>query len=78
VHYLVDYAIRKKEHRTTGEVHDLARATYAVYNGGPAHLRRYREPGTKRSLREIDEAFWRKYQAMRERGPGAVKQCYGG
>lgn len=76
VHYLVDFAIKKKEHEVTGDPHNLARASYAVYNGGPAHLRRYREPKEARSLRAIDSAFWKKYQAMRVRGAVAVKQCY--
>ncbi|MDA0823663.1 MAG: lytic transglycosylase domain-containing protein [Proteobacteria bacterium] len=76
VHYLVDYAIRKKEHKLTGSDDNLARAAYAVYNGGPSHLRRYRTPETKKSLRAIDDSFWRKYQAMKARGPSVVRQCY--
>ena len=43
IHYLRDYAIAKGEHTATGEIDNLARATYAVYNGGPGHLRRYRK-----------------------------------
>ena len=77
VHYLVDYAIRKKEHELTGSDENLARAAYAIYNGGPAHLRRYRMPETIKSLRAIDDAFWRKYQAMKAQGPSVVRQCYG-
>jgi hypothetical protein len=76
VHYMVDFAIKKKEHEVTGDPHNLARATYAVYNGGPGHLRRYRDPKEPRSLRDIDSAFWKKYQALRARGVEAVKQCY--
>lgn len=76
VHYLVDFAIKKKEHEVSGDPHNLARATYAVYNGGPGHLRRYRDPKESRSLREIDAAFWKKYQALRASGAAAVKQCY--
>ena len=77
VHYLVDFAIKKKEHEVSGDPHNLARATYAVYNGGPGHLRRYRDPKESRSLRDIDAAFWKKYQALRAQGVEAVKQCYG-
>jgi len=76
VHYLVDFAIKKKEHEVTGDPHNLARAAYAVYNGGPGHLRRYRDPKEQRGLREIDAAFWKKYQALRAKGVSAVKQCY--
>lgn len=77
VHYLVDYAIRRGEHEVRGDVHDLARATYAIYNGGPAHLNRYRREDTKQTLRAIDRAFWKKYEAVRSRGPAAVKACFG-
>jgi soluble lytic murein transglycosylase-like protein len=77
VHYLVDYAIKKKEHEITGSDDNLARATYAVYNGGPRHLSRYRMPETKKSLRAIDEAFWRKYERIKQHGANAVRQCYG-
>jgi hypothetical protein len=76
VHYLVDFAIKKKEHEVTGDPNNLARATYAVYNGGPGHLRRYRDPKESRELRDIDAAFWKKYQALRASGVEAVKQCY--
>jgi len=76
VHYLVDYAIKRKEHRQTGGVDNLARATYAVYNGGPGHLARYRQSSTRESLRKIDAAFLKKYRAIQQQGTGAVKQCF--
>jgi len=77
VHYLVDYALRKKEQEITGSDDNLARAAYAVYNGGPAHLRRYRLPETKKALRAIDNAFWRKYKQIKADGVRAVRQCFG-
>lgn len=77
VHYLLDYAIRKGEHEVTGDIDALARATYAAYNGGPGHLKRYRQPDTRGHLRAIDEAFWRKYQAIGDHGAQAVRACYG-
>jgi len=77
-HYLVDYAIKRKEHEISGDVHNLARATYAVYNGGPRHLARYRSTGTSNNLKGIDSAFWKKYQVIGKEGREAVKQCYGG
>lgn len=76
VHYLVDYAIKKKEQTVTGDNNSLARATYAVYNGGPKHLTRYRNPNTSKGLRLIDDAFWKKYQTIRSSGASAVKSCY--
>lgn len=77
-HYLVDYAIKRGEHKVNGNVDDLARATYGVYNGGPRHLTRYRQGSRSAYLRGVDEAFWEKYQAIRSTGAAAVKQCYGG
>ena len=78
VHYLVDFAIRKREHEITGDANNLARATYAVYNGGPSHLKRYRNPASSKALKEIDRAFWDKYLAIQQEGAAAVKQCYAG
>jgi hypothetical protein len=78
VHYLVDYAIRKNEHEVTGEANNLARATYAMYNGGPRHLKRYREAKTSPSLKKIDGAFWAKYRAIGREGPPAVRPCLAG
>ncbi len=76
-HYLVKYAIRRGEHKTTGDTENLARATYAAYNGGPGHLSRYRKSSTPESLRKIDESFWKKYQTVKQGDELAVVQCYG-
>jgi len=77
VHYLNDYAVARKEHTKTGNIDNLARATYAVYNGGPGHLSRYRKPKVKPALRKIDDAFWSKYQAVKLGNELAVAQCFG-
>ena len=77
VHYFVDYAIKKGEHEATGDPNSLARAAYAIYNGGPGQMRRYREAGTNPQLRGIDQAFWEKYQALLAKpGAEAVRECY--
>ena len=75
-HYLTHYAIRKQEHKRTNDIHDLARATYAAYNGGPSHLTRYRSKSTSKRLKSIDKGFWHKYQLIRDGDTLAVKQCY--
>ncbi len=49
-----------------------------MYNGGPRHLRRYREASTPASLKKIDNAFWAKYQVIEKEGPAAVKPCLAG
>jgi hypothetical protein len=75
-HYLVDYAIAKKEDIESGDVQNLARATYAMYNGGPSHMARYRDSATAASLTAIDEAFWKKYQTIMAGNTLAVAGCY--
>jgi hypothetical protein len=77
MHYLVDYAIRKGEGKKTGNIHNLARAAYAAYNGGPRHLSRYRKKDISKPLRKIDTLFWDKYQIIKQGKEWAVAQCFG-
>ncbi|GMQ75325.1 MAG: hypothetical protein BMS9Abin01_0573 [Gammaproteobacteria bacterium] len=74
-HYLTRYAIRKRED-TYGIPDALARATYAVYNGGPSHRRRYRLKNTKKSLRAIDKSFYKKYLSIKAGKTREVMTCY--
>ena len=76
-HHLVNYAIEKDEHRVTGSVDDLARATYAAYNGGPRQYDRYRRTNAPAHAKKIDELFRDKYQAIKREGEMAVVACYG-
>jgi hypothetical protein len=76
LHYLRDYAIANAEHTTTGSVDNLARATYAMYNGGPGHRTRYRRKSSK-GLRRIDDSFWDKYRRIKSGDVMAVMECYG-
>lgn len=77
LHYLVDYAIKKGEHDKTGSRDNLVRATYAVYNGGPRHLRRYRKASTSKTLKKIDASFWDKYRTIKSGDELAVIRCFG-
>jgi hypothetical protein len=74
-HYLVDYVIAEGEHLKTDEIDNLVRATYAVYNGGPAHIDRYRKKTIRKALRAIDQSFWAKYQIL-QRDELAVARCF--
>jgi hypothetical protein len=76
-HYLVDYALRKGEQKARGDVDDLARATYAAYNGGPGKLQRYRRQAGGKTGHRIDEAFWNKYRQVKEGNDLAVASCFG-
>lgn len=78
IHYLRDYALKKGEHSVTGNVDNLARSTYAIYNGGPGHLRRYRDPKERADLEKIDALFWAKYQAVKAGRELDVARCLGG
>jgi len=74
-HYLTHYAIRKGEDKR-GIPDGLARATYAVYNGGPSHRRRYRLKNTRKSLRQIDKSFYDKYLTIKAGESQKVMTCY--
>ncbi len=73
--YLQDYAIARGEDKQPGGIDNLARATYAVYNGGPGQLARYRKKTTRKSLKRIDDLFWEKYKAVSDGNEYNVKQC---
>jgi hypothetical protein len=74
LYYLTRYAIRKKEDKQ--ERGNLARATYAAYNGGPGHLARYRAVKPNPALKKVDEAFWKKFQAVSSGRELEVQRCY--
>lgn len=75
-HYLEDFALPAGEHLNEGGADNLARATYAAYNGGPGHLSRYRKPKTSPHLQTIDREFWRKYEAVRAGDQAPMFSCY--
>ncbi len=78
LHYLENYAIAKGEHRVTGLTDNLARATYSAYNGGPRKLTRYRAKSASRSVRAIDQAFYKKFRVTKNGDELAVLGCYTG
>ena len=72
LHYLQDYAIPRNQ---PGVPDFLARATYAVYNGGPGHLKRFLNKKTKKSLQRIDELFWDKFKAVTAGKQAGLARC---
>jgi hypothetical protein len=75
-HYLRDFALPAGEHLGPGGADNLARATYAAYNGGPGHLSRYRKARTSAHLQVIDKEFWRKYEVVRAGDQAPMLTCY--
>jgi hypothetical protein len=77
-HYLRDYAIRRGDPADVASLESLARSTYAIYNGGPGHIRRWRNPKARKDLREIDAAFLEKFRAVEAGDEMGVARCYDG
>jgi len=78
LHYLRDYAIARGEEQAGGP-DALARASYAVYHGGPSQLRRYRQPkGFRAELVAIDRAFYAKYREVAAGRALGVRECFAG
>ncbi|MGB5445994.1 MAG: lytic transglycosylase domain-containing protein [Psychromonas sp.] len=77
LNYLTKYALKKAEHKQQGGLDNLARSTYSVYNGGPGKISRYRDLQVSSSLKEIDQAFWKKYQKVKEGNEFQVAECLG-
>jgi len=76
--FMVDYALKQKEHTYGGGLSNLARATYSAYNGGPSQVSRYRKNDVPAEHKKIDAAFWEKYQQIHQGHESAVTQCFGG
>ncbi len=70
--YLKDYAMA---HDQPGVPDFLARATYAVYNGGPGHLRRFLQTKTRKVLKRIDDLFWQKFKVVSAGKQTGLAQC---
>jgi hypothetical protein len=73
--YFRKHALRAKEHMAPGGEDNLARATWAAYNGGPGHLRRYRKAATSPHLKAVDTEFWQKFQAVQRGDESALFSC---
>jgi soluble lytic murein transglycosylase-like protein len=78
LHYLRDYAIARGEEKAGGP-DALARATYAVYNGGPSHLSRYRQPSRwRKALVAVDRSFHAKFREVTAGRELGVRDCFAG
>ena len=75
---MVNYALKRHEHKKDGGLANLARATYSAYNGGPSQVGRYRSKDVPAAYKKIDTAFWEKYKQISRGNEFAVAQCLGG
>jgi hypothetical protein len=75
-HHMLNYAIRKGEHRATGAVDNLARSAYAAYNGGPRQYDRYRRANASARAEKVDELFYEKYLQIKSGNELAVASCF--
>jgi len=76
--YLVKYALKKGEHKRSGGIDNLARASYSAYNGGPSQITRYRTSNAAPTHKKVDTAFWKKYRQVKAGNELNVAQCLGG
>ncbi len=75
-HHMINYAIGNREHSITGKVENLARSTYAAYNGGPRQHDRYRRRDATARAKEVDTLFYKKYRTVSSGEDLAVKACF--
>ena len=76
--FMVNYALKRHEHKKDGGLANLARATYSAYNGEPSQVGRYRSKNVPTAHKKIDTAFWTKYKQISQGNEFAVAQCIGG
>jgi len=60
-HYLRDYALKKMDPKNPLDTDTLARAVYAMYNGGPGQFQKFLKRNQADSFYESDKLFWNKY-----------------
>jgi hypothetical protein len=73
IHYMKDYALAHPAPPGVADFH--ARATYAVYNGGPGQVKRFLKKEANKDLNRIDELFWQKFKAVSSGGEEGVARC---
>jgi hypothetical protein len=68
-------AAEHKDVMSSEQLAAIARSTYSAYNGGPSAHNRWQHLGGPAQTRQIDQAFWIKYQAMSSGQSFDILQC---
>jgi hypothetical protein len=50
--------------KDSNSIAEIARSTYAAYNGGPNAYNRWRRPDVTAEARYVDQSFWTKFRAV--------------
>ncbi len=72
--YLRRYALRKPEAKTLDD-DTLARALYAMYNGGPGQFKKFLARRKSNKYWKIDRLFWEKYSMVKAGEMNKVSIC---
>jgi hypothetical protein len=71
--YLQQYGLA--EEKQTGNLDNVARATYAVYNAGPKAVTRYRARNSSAREKKVDTRFWKLYRGFAANGAVDLYRC---
>jgi hypothetical protein len=71
--YLQQYG--RAEEKQTGNLDNVARATYAVYNAGPKAVTRYRARNSSAREKKVDTRFWELYRGFAANGAVDLSRC---
>jgi hypothetical protein len=71
--YLQQYGLA--EEKQTGNLDNVARATYAVYNAGPKAVTRYRARNSSAREKKVDVRFWELYRGFTANGAVDLSRC---
>jgi Transglycosylase SLT domain len=71
--YLRQYGLA--EEKRTGNLDNVARATYAVYNAGPKAVTRYRARNSSAREKKVDTRFWNLYRGFAANGAVDLFRC---
>lgn len=71
-HYLLDYAIKSEK---SNNLDNIARATYAIYNAGPAAAKRYRKKTSTAREKRVDGHFWEIYRGFKANNAVDLFHC---